>query len=240
MMFAMAPVRALIPGRCLRWLVDATDAVLRRIRGITEFESDSEGLLRIELGRAGREILLSDGTRIYPDDSVIELHLWNEQLEPVPLDGVNFGWAARVRRHTLSALHRLALHIREDRSLNDVRALRMQPAVASRRPVSSFARLLLKFGFEPLAGAAPERGYLHRFLDNIWLWLLTWTHNPRALDGRRFNRERHEFWISRPRFLALYADGLVSPTNARRLDRSQGGVAAPKKSATIGGYRTGE
>ena len=46
-----------------------------------------------------------------------------------------------------------------------------------------------------------------RFLDNIWAWLLTWTYNPRALAGWRFNRTRAEFWMSRARCLASYGDG---------------------------------
>lgn len=208
-----------------------TDAVLRRIRGVTEFESVREGILRIELGHAERNIRLSDGARLDPSDTVIELHLWNEQLLHVPLTGVNFGWAVRIRRQALSSLRRLALYIQHDPRLDEVRAIRMKPALASQRPSSALSRLLLKIGFEPVAAAAPARGSLFGFLDNLWLWLLTWAHNPLTLKGRRFSRTRREFWISRERFLALYADSLAVPANAER----RNGSAAATKSAAIGG-----
>lgn len=231
MIRVMGPVRASISGRCLRWLVGITDTVLRRIRGVTEFESAREGILRIELGHAERDIRLSDSTRLDPGDMVIELHLWNEQLLHVPLTGVNFGWAVRIRRQALSSLRRLALYIQQDRGLDDVRAIRMKPALASRRPSSALSRLLLKIGFEPVTAAAPAHGSLLGFLDNLWLWLLTWAHNPLTLKGRRFSRTRREFWISRERFLALYADGPAVPANAERRTGSTGGT----KSAVIGG-----
>lgn len=232
MMLAMGPASASIPGRCLRWLVDATDRLLRRIHGIIEFETHAGGLFRIELGQVEREILLSDGTHLHRGDLVIELHLWNEQVLPVPLEGIDLGWAVRIRRQMLTTLHRLALHLREDRRLDKVRAIRMQPADAGWRPDSSFARVLTKIGFEPAEDGAPEGGGLHRFLDDLWMWLLTWTHNPRLLKGRQFQRKRRAFWISRPRFLALYGDGRSLPANAGPADRSSS--APPKKSATLG------
>jgi hypothetical protein len=235
-MRVMGPLRASIPGRCLRWLVDATDRILRRIQGITEFEAHAGGLFRIEVGHAEREILLSDGTHLRRGDGVIELHLWNEQLLPVPLEGIDLGWAVRIRRQTLDTLRRLAFHLREDPRLDKVRAICMRPAVAGWRPDSSFARVLLKIGFEPAEDAAPASGGLHRFLDDLWLWLLTWTHNPRVLKGRQFQRKRRAFWISRARFLALYADGRGLPANSGHPDRSPG--APPRKSATLGGQRT--
>jgi YkoP domain len=204
MMAAMGPVRASIPARFLKWLIGATDATLRHVLGVTEFEQDADGLFRIELGRAAQDLRLSDGTVIRAGDVVVELHLWNEQLEPVPPAGADFGWAVRMRRKTLATLRRLARHIRDDRRLEDVRAIRMQPAVASRHPASLLDRLLPKIGFEPVGAAAPERAPLHLFLDNVWLWMLTWAHSPRSLKGRHFRRRRREFWISRQRLLALY------------------------------------
>ncbi len=237
MLSIMGVVRRSIPGRCLRWLVGTTDAALRSLCGITEFETASDGLLRIELGHAHHPIVLSDGTHIAPGDVVMELHLWNEQL--MPLEGADFGWAVRMRRQTLSSLHRLALHIAANHELDAVRALCMRPAIARQRPTSALARLLLKIGFEPIASAPTGPQLVIRFLDNVWLWLLTWAHNPRTLDDRQFDRKRREFWISRARFLALFGDASALPASFGRYDRSKGGVAA-LKSAEMGGYRAPE
>jgi len=201
MMSTMAPVRTSISGRCLQFVVGATDAILRRLYGVREFERQGDGLLRIELGRAEFDAILSDGTRIRAGDPVMELHLWNEQL--VRLERADFKWAVRLRRQMFSSLRRFAAHLEADRRLEGIKAIRMRPAIANRKVVRASAQILLKIGFEPLAGAE----YTLRFLENLWLWLLTWAHNPQALKGREFNRKRCEFWISRARFLALYAKG---------------------------------
>lgn len=228
MLSAMGATRASIRSRCIRWLIGAADAALRGIHGVTEFESEAEGLLRVKIGRADREVHLSDGTHIHPGDAVMEIHLWNEQLLPVPGSGRNLGWTMRIRRRGFASLRRLALHIREDRRLEDIRALCMNPALASRRPLSALTRLLLRIGFEPVTSARPAPGYVLRFLDNIWLWLLTWAHNPEALRGRWFNHTRCEFWISRARFIALYSDGTGSTVPVAKRDRSRDAVAAPE------------
>lgn len=203
-------VRGSILGRCLCWVVGTTDAAMRRFRGVTEFESTREGLLRIEFGHAGRHLRLADGTVLTPGDSVVELHLWNEQLLHVPSSGADFGWATHIRRQALASFHRLALHLRDEPAFVQIKAIRMKPALAARRPMSALAWLLLKIGFESVSEVRPQPA-LQRFFDNFWLWLLTWTHNPRALKGWRFNRTRREFWISQARFIALYAEGPVLP-----------------------------
>lgn len=226
----MSSAHRSIPGRCLTWLVGAIDAMLRHVHGITEFETDREGLLRIELVRAEKSVVLSDGIRINPGDMLIELHLWNGQIRPFPSKSVDFGWAVRLRRQTLATLHRLALHMQEDSALTAVRAVRMMPAIARGRSRGALDRLLLKVGFEPVADAVPGHGRLLSFLDNIWLWLLTWAHNPRALKGRSFSRTRRDFWISRSRFLALHAGDDAGEPKA---------AAAPPASAGSGGPRSG-
>lgn len=233
----MGPPRASIPGRCLRRLVDTTDRILRRLHGIIEFEAQRDGLFRIEFGRVEREIFLSDGTHLDRGEAVIELHLWNEQILPAPEGGADLAWAVRIRRQTLASLRRLALHLREDGRLSTVQAIRMQPAAPGWRPDNSFARVLMKIGFEPVEEAAQDEGGLHRFLDDLWLWLLAWSHNPRILRGRQFRRKRRTFWISRRRFLALYVESRGSPANAGRPDDIPD--TAPKKSAIPGGHRAG-
>lgn len=193
----------------LRWLVHAIDAVLRRILVITEIESDTDSVFRVKVGRAEREILLSDGTRVRPGDTVLELHLWNEKLEPASGERSELGWAVRLRRQFLTSLQRLATHVQRDPKLRAVRAIYMQPAIERQKPPGSIERMLPKVGFEPVRAAAPAPGLVYRFLENAWLWLLTWAHNPQALRGRHFDRTRRGFWISRSKFLARYAGAFV-------------------------------
>lgn len=230
----MEPTRRSARARPLRWPVHAIDAVLRRVLAIREIESETESLFRIKLGRAGREVLLSDGTRVREGDMVLELHLWNEKLEPGPGEHSELGWAVRFRRQVLASLHRLAIHVERDQQLRAVRAIHMQPAIESRKPPGPIERMLPKVGFEPIASAAPAPGRVYRFLENAWLWLLTWAHNPRALRGRHFDRTRRGFWISRSQFLARYAAAFVVQREAAAAHRpSIAAVAAREKSAAL-------
>jgi len=193
-----------VGSRPLRFLVHVIDAALRRVLAITEIEAETESVFRIKLGSAEREILLSDGTRVRRGDAVLELHLWNEKLEPVPSERSELGWAVRFRQHFLASLHRLAIHLQRDPNLAAVRAIHMQPAIERKRPAGAIERMLPKVGFEPIPPVAPGPGRLYRFLENAWLWLLTWAHNPRALRGRQFDRTRRGFWISRSQLLARH------------------------------------
>ncbi len=220
------------PARWLGWLIGTIDAMLRRMSGVEEFEKTRDGLLRIEIEHARRDLTLSDGSRIRAGEPVILLHLWNEQLLPFPAKGADFAWAVRMRRQILATLHRLALHMREHRRLDGVRAIRMQPALASGRSARALDRALAHAGFEPVIGAAAPRSPFFRFLDNVWLLLLTWAHNPRALRGRPFNRARREYWISRERFLAMHgSDRGVAASGARAARQD----AAPSRLSGAGG-----
>jgi hypothetical protein len=106
----------------------------------------------------------------------------------------------------MASLHRLAFRIVGDARLQGAQALRMTICIPILGQQSLLARLLISTGFE--AGElASRKNAILRFLDNIWVWLLTWTYNPRALVGWRFNRTRAEFWMSRARCLALYGEG---------------------------------
>ena len=149
-------------------------------------------------------MILSGGTRIHADDGIIELHVWNEHFPRFPEKISGFCWPERVRQQMSSSRHRLALYIRTNPRMDRVCALRMNVALADERPANALARLLLMAGFEP--GAAPRRMYPLRWLDSLWVWLLTWAYNPRALTGWHFSRVRHQFWITRSHFLALYGD----------------------------------
>jgi len=116
------------------------------------------------------------------------------------------GWKKRVRQQLMASLHRLAFRIVDNPRLQGAQALRMTISIPILGQQSLLARLLISTGFE--AGEmASRKSAILRFLDNIWAWLLTWTYNPRALVGWRFNRTRAEFWMSRARCLALYGDG---------------------------------
>ncbi len=188
-----------------RRLVKATDAVLRQIIGVTEFEANANGLLRIEQNQADRNLTLRDGIRVESSALIMDLHFRNEHLPPFPSEAADFDWASYVENQIQASLHRLALYIHAHQELGKVQALRVTLSVAKHGPPSVLARLLMRAGFEPIESPASGIGCFMPILEGIWVWLLTWTYNPRGLIDWRFNRTRRELWISRSRFFACYA-----------------------------------
>lgn len=195
-----------LSARVLRQLIRGIDACLRRKFGIVEFEHDADALLRIGAGHAERAIQLSDGMRIRPGDRVLELHFWNEHLLTLPQGRGTLRWATGTRHQVTRSLQRLATHLQGAADLGDVTALRIRPAFASRTLTRNLDWIVVRHGFESVAdrGRPVRTSVVRRWLDSLWVWLLTWTFNPRSLRGRRFGRTRQEFWISRARFIALY------------------------------------
>jgi hypothetical protein len=189
----------------LRWLIKTTDALLRRIGGITEFETEVKGLLRIELSHATRTLTLPDGTRVQRGVPIMDLHFWNEHLPPFLSEVDNFDWASRVEQQIQTSLHRLVLFIHARQEPDKVQALRVTLSIAKHGPPSVLARLLMKAGFEPIESPTSGTVCFMPILEGIWAWLLTWTYNPRGLIDWRFNRTRREFWVSRQQLLARYA-----------------------------------
>ena len=191
----------------LRKLIRGIDACLRRGIGIVEFEQGEDALVRIGLGRAEREIQLSDATRLQPGDLLLELHFWNEHVMTLPSAGPTLRWAVSTRRQVTRSLHRLAVHLQRAPDLREVKALRIRPAFAGRNLARNLNWIVAKHGFEIATNSAEQTAAsgAYRWLDSLWLWLLTWAFNPRSLRGRRFRRQRQEFWMSRARFIALYA-----------------------------------
>jgi hypothetical protein len=221
----MARANPPLSSQLLRQVIRGVDARLRRSIGIVEFDRSDDALVRIAVARADREIELSDGTRLRPGEPVLELHLWNEHLQPLPPEGPTLRWAVATRRQLARSLARLAAYVLAAPELDGVKALCMKPAFGSRSLARDLGWLVAKHGFESLAERGkPARRYdMHRWLDSFWLWLLTWAFNPLSLRGRRFRRTRQEFWTSRARFVALFGPpGEAAPASSPVLAQSIG------------------
>jgi len=216
--------------RMLRKLIRGVDAWLRRGIGIVEFEQGEDALVRIGTGRAERAIELSDGTRLQPGDLLLELHFWNEHLMTLPSAGPTLRWAVSTRRQVTRSLHRLAAYLQWAPDLREVKALRIRPAFAGRNLARNLTWIVAKHGFESAEDqrnpVRPMRAY--RWLDSLWLWLLTWTFNPRSLRGRRFRRMRQEFWMSRGKFIARYGEPSEQAVREQLRPRLQSIGARPR------------
>lgn len=213
----MAP-KTQLPQRGGRWLIRGIDWLVRRFKGIVEFDSREDGLIRIGFVRVDEEVLLADGTHLHPRDTAVELHLWNEHLLRIPARGRDLGRPMVIRRRVIESLSRLAAHMIADRRFDHVKALRIEPALAGPRAAVMLTRIVARYGFEVAPdGAGPPAGsWLFRVFDNLWMSLLAWTFNPVGRERWRSDRRRRQFWISRARFIARFGgDGVAGPAVSR-------------------------
>src|SRR5262249_3256062 len=80
----------------LEGLIFGLDGALRRWNSVVEYTGDPTCILRIRVGRLERDLALADGTSGNCGERFIDLHLWNEQVPPMPKEGASIAWARRM------------------------------------------------------------------------------------------------------------------------------------------------
>ncbi len=197
-------------ARLARWAIRRLDALLRSARGVYEFSSDPDCLLRLALGNSGREVVLADGTRIAAGERIGELHLWNERVPPMPQAGPDLCWAVTMRLGLVYSLQLLAAHVENDPDWEDVRAFRGETAVdAQRGETHPFTHL--GFELQPLELVGPLKRFTD-FWENLYTWWLIWTFNPASLRSKHFwGLQRRQLWLSRATLLTRYGPNRSRP-----------------------------
>ena len=76
----------------MRALMRRIDAWMLRVLGIFEFSDDPECVLRLQITRAPHTLCLN-GRVVNAGEPVLELHLWNEHIPPLPPSGPDLAWA---------------------------------------------------------------------------------------------------------------------------------------------------
>jgi hypothetical protein len=189
-------------GRDHPWLaaiVDAIDQRLRARRGVGEYSTSPECILRFQIAECRDGLVLSDGTQVHAGDRVIELHVWNEQFPPMPKQGATLAWARQTSRAFDLSLRELARHLAGRRDLDDVVAIRANMSLASRERGDQIARFSARFGFERAASPRPRRRSenLHRFGENILISLMVIARNAAAFRLESLRRDRLPVYMSR-------------------------------------------
>jgi len=190
----------------LRGMVLALDSLLRRQGHVREFTADEQCILRIALTTSKQDVELSEGTEVRVGDRILELHLWNEHIPPMPSKGPDMSWGLRFYRLAVKSLRSLAAHVAAG-ELPDIVALGGQMAFMEKDDSAVLASLAAKLGFE-LVNLTAEGGRWRRFThfwENIFSWALMWAFNPASLRGKRFLRlQRYRLWMSRRTLLERY------------------------------------
>jgi hypothetical protein len=196
-----------------RAMVLGLDLLLQRQAQVQEFTQDEECILRIGLTTYGKDFALSDGTKVRAGEMICELHLWNEHIPPIPLEGPDLRWGVRFYRLAVKSLRSLAAYIgAEERQ--DIVALGGQMAFLEKEDSPVLVTVTARLGFD-LVNLTAEGGRWRRFThfwENLYSWAMMWTFNPGSLRGKRFLRlQRYRLWMSRRTLLERYGprtDGL--------------------------------
>ena len=190
------------PGRrraVLERIVFGTDAALRRWNSVVEFTTDPACILRIRLDRLERPLVLADGTCARAGERFVDLHLWNEQIPPMPKEGASIAWARHMHVCFLRSLQQLVRYLAARPDLDDIAIVRCTLMFASCERDEQMVRLLGRYGFElvPGAGALTFSEGARRFGENIQISLIVLLRNASALRRDTLRRGRTRVFISR-------------------------------------------
>jgi len=193
----------------MRRIIRSFDGLLRRAYHIVEFCDDPTCLIRLRVRPAPYAIPLPDG-RVPPGAPVLELHIWNEHIPPLPPDGPDAAWAARTWRLFVRSLHAVAHQMQRDPVLADVSAVGGVTALFPPSDQAGGGRLAKRLGFVVL----PYRHRLGRFgefWENLYSWAIMWAFNAASLRRRHLLAlRRTEVWMSATEFRRRYGHGVDS------------------------------
>lgn len=208
-------------GRLGRRAIRSFDAFLRRAYRIEEFTQDPECIVRLGPGRCRKAVRLADGTVLEPGDPVLEMHLWNEHLPPIPPGGHTVAWGARLLYLMRRSLRLLAEHVLGNSRFAGVHALHGILPIPGGEALPRWERALRHLGFEVVR---PQSGLWHRFAafwENLYTWAIIWAFNPPSLRRRRFGRMvRCHVWLTRKTLAGLISSCPTEQAEEQRASRN--------------------
>jgi hypothetical protein len=184
------------------WLGVLMEAVDRRLRcrlGVIEYTRSSDCILRMQIIRNADYVLLKDGTCLRPDDRIIDLHFWNQQVPLMPEAGPTLGWACRMNDSFKRSLQELAHHLAARTDVDDIVAIRAIAALGVNARGDKISRILSRFGFEiVLQQETPSAArQIRRYGENILISLMVLAYNAIALRPDTLGRGRVPAYLSR-------------------------------------------
>jgi hypothetical protein len=190
-------------------IIRSFDGFLSRQEKIFAFAEDPQGFLRGQLSTAESDWVVA-GRRIAAGDPILQIHMFNENLPPLPRCGPDLAWALRFQRLMISSFRKLARLLETDPAFAAIQALE-GVTVLVQDDAGTINRIFLRLGFSVL----PYRnrlGGFGEFWENFYTWWVMWAYNPPSLRGRRFLKmRRSRIVIPREDFLRRYGPGPADP-----------------------------
>jgi hypothetical protein len=190
----------------MRALIRRLDDWLRQIHGVFEFSEAPDCVLRLQLTRAPHPMHLGSNV-IRTGEPVLELHLWNEHIPPIPAAGPDLEWANRTGRMFIHSLRAAAREMTRNPSLKEVVAVGAISAILSLHEHTGGARMMQRLGFV-MVPYHSRWGRFGEFWENLYAWWLMWTFNAVSLRSRQFSHlRRTEMWMPAAEFINRYEEG---------------------------------
>jgi hypothetical protein len=151
-----------------------------------------------------------NGRTVNAGEPVLELHLWNEHIPPVPPSGPDLAWAILMRRLLIRSFCAVAERMSHDPRLADARAVGGVMSWLSIKGHPAGELLLRRLGFMVMPSHNPL-GRFGEFWENFYSWWIMWTFNAASLRARQlFNMRRAEMWMSAEEFLSRYGVVIIA------------------------------
>lgn len=180
-------------------LIFALDSRLRRGHAVVEYSVHPSCIFRVEIGRADRQLTLSDGTQLRPGQRIAQLHFWNEHVPPVPPNGPTIRWARSMQKSIAISLRELAQFLCSQPDFRDISVICGDVPSGTKAQSRQVAHIMGYYGFETRADdeSLPIAERVHRFGQNILISMIVFAHNAAALRIDTLARVRVPIYLSR-------------------------------------------
>jgi len=193
----------------VKQLIRCFDAFLRRALGVFEFCAEPDCLLRVKRAALAHPVTL-DGHTFAVGTPVIELHLWNEHLPPLPAEGATLGWAIQTQRRLKRSFQALAASILNDARLADAQLIGGVTVLPLAGTHAGSMKLFEQLGFTVLPYHNPL-GRFGEWWENLYTWGIMWAFNAPTLAGRHLmGLKRSEIWMTRETLLRRHLGANLS------------------------------
>jgi hypothetical protein len=188
----------------MRALIRFFDSLLRQFNHVYEFTGDPDCLLRLQITRASRKMDFPAG-RVLPGEPLLDIHLWNEHLPPLPPRGADLAWANHSFRLFVRSLSAVAHEVQSHpERYAGIRAVGAGTGALAYGEHASGAAFMRRLGFR-VTPARPRLGRFGEFWENFYSRRLMTAFNPRSLEPRK-NQPLHrtELWMPIGEFLKRF------------------------------------